>query len=282
MSKKFKVSLIAVTVVLGSLFAYNKLISSDRIVAKVNGKAIYQSQVTKEYYNMIDKDSQSNLDFDKLDNNMKYNIVKSIVIGDVLEKMAIESKVDEDQSYKKALSNAIKEIRQKVYLDNLIEANITQAAIDEEYKKIAEATKNIEEVKVEQLLFENEEDANNAFKLANTGKSFEEIKSSLAKSKINVKFESLEYFSKGEMLKDFEEKSFELKVGEISRPFKTDFGWHIVKLNDKRLKAVQPLSEMQEAIKSSLTESFISKLIEDIIQKNSIEILVERKDNEQK
>ena len=282
MSKKTKIVSLAIIIIVISFFGYREIISSEQIIARVNGKSIYQSEITKEYYNMIDKENQPNLAFDKLDDNMKYNVVKSIILGDLLEKKAIDANVDDDADYKKALVNMIKELRQKIFLDNLIAQNITEAAIGDEYKKLLETTKDNEEIKIEQLLFEKEEDANNAYILASKNTSFDKIKTDFDKQSISVKLESLDYFSNGEMMKEFENICFGLKISEISKPFKTDFGWHIVKLLDKRKKAVQPLSEVQDAIRSNLTEAFISKYIDDIIKQNSVEILVEKKDAEQK
>lgn len=282
MSKKLKITSGLLIILVAIFVSYKTLISSEQVIAKINGQPVYLSQILKEYYNMIDSDNQPDAAFEKLDNKMKYNVIKSIILGDILEKKAIEAKVDDQAAYKKYLANAIKEIRQKVFLDNLITDHITQAAIDEEYKKLAESMKNAEEVKVEQLLFSNEADASIAYEKAKKGENFEKIKTDCESQKIQVKFEVLDYFSSGDMLKEFEAVSFALKNGEISKPFKTDFGWHLVKLLDKRKKAAPSLTEMQDSIKASLTEAYIAKYINQLMNENSVEILLDTNDTEQK
>ena len=282
MSKKVKLVSAVFIVLIALLFSYKKLISSEQVIAKVNGQPIYLSNILKEYYGMIDPDNQPDAAFEKLDDKMKYNVIKSIILGDILEKKAVESKVDEDDAYKKYLANAIKEIRQKVFLDNLISQNVTEEEINAEYKKITENLKNAEEIKVEQLLFDNESEANLAYGKAMKGENFDKIKSDAETQKTPVKYEVLDYFGNGDMLKEFEAACAGLKVGELSKPFKTDFGWHIVKLLDKRVKAVPSLSEMQDSIRSSLAEAFIGKYINDIMTQNSVEILLDKKNVEQK
>ena len=282
MSKKLKITSALLVVFIAIFVSYKTLISSEQVVAKINGQPIYLSQILKEYYSMIDSDNQPDAAFEKLDEKMKFNVVKSIILGDILEKKAVEAKVDDQAPYKKYLANAIKEIRQKVFLDNLISENITQSLIDEEYKKIAETMKNAEEVKVEQLLFATEADATIAYEKAKKGESLEKIKVDCESEKIQVKFEVLDYFGSGDMLKEFETVSFGLKNGEISKPFKTDFGWHLVKLIDKRNKSVPTLADMQDSIKSSLTEAFITKYINELMTQNSVEILLDTNDTEQK
>ena len=282
MSKKLKIISITIVLIAAVFFSYKTLISSEQVIAKVNGQPVYLSQILKEYYSMVDADNQPEAAFEKLDNKMKYNVVKSIILGDILEKKAIEAKVDEEDSYKKYLANAIKEIRQKVFLDDLIAKNITQSAIDDEYKKIVDSMKDAEEVKVEQLLFANEADASLAYAKAQKGETFDKIKAEDEQQKIQIKYEVLDFFGNGDMLKNFETVSFGLNVGEISKPFETDFGWHVVKLLEKRKKAAPSLADSQDAIKSALTEAFIAKYVNDIMTQNSVEIMVESKDAEQK
>ena len=279
MSKKLKISLLFIVVVALSLFGYNKIISSDQVVDRVNGNAIYQSDVVKEYNNMIDKENQPNLAFDKLDEGMKYNIVKSIVLGDLVEKKAIDSKVDEEKEYKKVLANAVKEIRQKVFLDKLISENITEVLLQDEYKKIVAMLENVQEIKAEQLLFEKEEDAVVAQKLALAGTTFTQIKADFDKKNIPVKFEERDYFTESEGSKQYADSVFVLATGDISKPFQTDFGWHLVKVTDKRNKEVPTFAEMQENIKSSLIEQFIGKYIDDLIKDNQVEFLLDKKEN---
>ena len=282
MSKKLKIISATVVVLAAVFFSYKTLISSEQVVAKVNGQSIYLSQILKEYYSMIDPDNQPDAAFEKLDDKMKYNVVKSILLGDILEKKAIDAKVEEEESYKKYLAIAIKEIRQKVFLDDLITKAISQSAIDEEYKKIVANMKDAVEVKVEQLLFANEANANLAYEKAKKGEAFDKIKAEDDQQKIQVKYEVLDYFGSGDMLKDFETVSFGLNVGDVSKPFETDFGWHVVKLLDKRNKAAPSLADSQDAIRSSLTEAFIAKYINDIMTQNSVEIMIDNKDAEQK
>ena len=62
----------------------------------------------------------------------------------------------------------------------------------------------------------------------------------------------LGFFKKGQMVKEFESAAFSLKVGEVSEPVKTQFGWHIIKLADRRPAKIKPLEEVQEEVVSKL------------------------------
>lgn len=64
------------------------------------------------------------------------------------------------------------------------------------------------------------------------GKSFEEIAKAKSLCPSGKKGGSLGWFGRNQMVKEFESAAFSLKKGEISRPVKTQFGWHIIKVNE--------------------------------------------------
>jgi peptidyl-prolyl cis-trans isomerase C len=88
------------------------------------------------------------------------------------------------------------------------------------------------QVNASHILVKTEQEANIAYYDVTHGKNFEDVakERSLCPSKKNGG--NLGWFSKGRMVKEFETAAFILKKGEISRPVKTQFGWHIIKVND--------------------------------------------------
>ena len=87
-------------------------------------------------------------------------------------------------------------------------------------------------VNASHILVKTEQEANVAYYDVTHGKTFEEaaMKISLCPSKKNGG--NLGWFGRGQMVKEFENAAFSMKKGEISRPVKTEFGWHLLKLND--------------------------------------------------
>jgi parvulin-like peptidyl-prolyl isomerase len=82
------------------------------------------------------------------------------------------------------------------------------------------------------ILVKTEQEANVALFDVTHGKSFEDVakEKSICPSKKNGG--SLGWFGRGQMVKEFENAAFSLKKGEMSKPVKTQFGWHIIKVND--------------------------------------------------
>jgi peptidyl-prolyl cis-trans isomerase C len=88
----------------------------------------------------------------------------------------------------------------------------------------------------------------------------------------------LGFFSKGQMVKPFEEAAFALEKGEVSDIVQTQFGFHIIKIYDKRGEGTASLDEVRESIsenmKSQLIKETLDSMIEELKSKGDIEILV--------
>ncbi len=89
-------------------------------------------------------------------------------------------------------------------------------------------------VKASHILVKTEEEALKLKKEINEGKDFAKaaMEASLCPSKQNGG--DLGYFSKGQMVKEFEDAAFSMNVGEVSNPIKTQFGYHLIYLTDKQ------------------------------------------------
>ena len=75
----------------------------------------------------------------------------------------------------------------------------------------------------------------------------------------------LGYFGRGQMVPDFEAAAFELEIGTFtSRPVQTQFGWHVIKLEDKRTQPAPSLDEMRSQIAQGLSQQALARLIEEL------------------
>ena len=87
-------------------------------------------------------------------------------------------------------------------------------------------------VNASHILVKTEQEANVILFDLKTGKSFEDIAKEKSLCPSGKKGGNLGWFARGQMVKEFEDAAFALKKGEISKPVKTQFGWHIIKVID--------------------------------------------------
>ncbi|MBL7055937.1 peptidyl-prolyl cis-trans isomerase [Candidatus Woesearchaeota archaeon] len=90
----------------------------------------------------------------------------------------------------------------------------------------------VKKILASHILVKTESEANVACYDVSHGKDFGEVAKAVSICPSKKKSGNLGWFSRGKMVKEFEKVAFSLKKGEISEPFKTQFGWHIVKVMD--------------------------------------------------
>ncbi len=89
-------------------------------------------------------------------------------------------------------------------------------------------------VKASHILVSSLEEANKVVSELKDGKDFGELAKKYSKCPSGKQGGDLGFFSKGQMVKEFEDAAFSLEVGSVSGPVKTQFGYHIIKVTGKR------------------------------------------------
>lgn len=157
MKKKIIISLL---ISLVSSFAFAK--DEDKVLAKVDGKEIHESELKNtitSFAIMSAPNDDQVFNYDNLNKETKDEIVKSIVLGDLILKEAKIAKTTETKEYKMAVEFAEKQLTQKFYIDKVLKENITESKMRERYKEIAAQQASKEEYKASHILVKTEEEA---------------------------------------------------------------------------------------------------------------------------
>lgn len=92
----------------------------------------------------------------------------------------------------------------------------------------------VEEIKASHILVETEEEAIKLKEEILSGRAFEDVAAENSLCPSGARGGDLGFFGRGQMVKEFENAAFDLKVGEISDPVKTNFGWHLIIVTDQK------------------------------------------------
>ncbi len=138
---------------------------------------------------------------------------------------------------------------------------------DAEAKNYYEKNKSdFVEVKAQHILIKNKNTANNLYQRIKKGESFDDIAKNYSEDETTKSSAGdLGYFTKGMMVKEFEDTAFSLSAGEVSEPVKTIYGYHIIKVNDKRKISFDDSKDriikmMREKKKKENFENLINKI----------------------
>lgn len=249
--------------------------NNDRIVIKSADLELKKSQVNQKLKAMLGGTlPEGKTDLDDFDDNTKENLLKGLVISTILEKEADKEKIEQTDTYKEHLKLIAKDLAKKELISKRIEENITETKISDSYKKLVDELKNKEEIKARHILVAKEEEAKEIVAKLKAGEPFEELAKQKSIDPAKDKGGDLGYFSKGQMIKSFEDTAFALKINEISAPVKTDFGWHIIKLEDKRKVVPPTIEESRNQLKAELTQQFIQEYTNKLFNDAKVELIL--------
>lgn len=168
--------------------------------------------------------------------------------------------------------------RDKLLLDEYLEREVKKAVTPEATRKLYDDTvktlKPEEEVRARHVLVEGEDEAKKIAARLKGGEDFAKVAAEVSKDP-GSKSEGgdLGFFTKERMVAPFAEAAFAMKPGQISDPVKTDFGWHVIKVEERRTKPVPSFDEMKEQVENYLARKTQQDIVLALRQKAKIERL---------
>lgn len=248
--------------------------SSKNIVAKVNNQDITSKEFT-DTFNMVKNQIKSNPQYNKdvwnkdyngkkLIDAVKENVMDNLIMEKILLKQAqkqnitASSKEIDDEYNKEKLANkdiTKEEAKNNLLINKLIDSWTKDVKIsDEDIKKYYESNKSqFEVVKASHILVADEKTANEIYNKLMQGADFAQMaKQYSIDTSTKDKGGELGEFPRGTMVQEFDNAVFNLKAGEISKPVKTQFGYHIIKSEGITVKS---LDDVKDYIKQNLEDS---------------------------
>lgn len=237
--------------------------SENKLVAVVNGKEITQGDVLKF---LNDLGPQVAMQFQSPDGIKR--VIDELVNQELLYLEAVENKIEKDEEFQDILNQTKITLLKSYALGKLInEEEVTETEVEEFYNEHRDHYKKPETVVASHILVDNEEKAQEILKEIEEGLSFEEAASKYSSCPSKEQGGNLGEFGKGQMVPEFEAKAFEMEINTISEPVKTQFGYHIIKLNGKNPSRVRDLEEVkdeiyQQALRLKQQEKYLDKINE--------------------
>jgi len=165
----------------------------------------------------------------------------------------------------------------KILMGMLLSKRAKDAASDEEMHKVYdEAVKpmaNEEEVRARHILVETEDEAKAILEQIKSGGDFATLAKEKSKDPGGADGGDLGFFAKGQMVPEFSEVAFKMYEGQLSNPVKTQFGWHIIKLEEKRKRPVPEYDKVKEQIEAYVGRRAQSEFIAQLREQGKIERL---------
>ena len=228
---------------------------ADPVVARVDGKEIRQSDLA-----IAEEDLSGNLQQMSPDARREY-LITFLADMTIVAKAAEAKKLADTDDFKRHIAYA----RAKLLMEQLLQVEaknaVTDAAMHKVYDEAIAQVKKEQEVRARHILVETEEEAKAVLAELKKGADFAELAKSKSKDPGASDGGDLGYFTKDQMVPEFAELAFKLEKGQISDPVKSQFGWHIIKIEDKRERQPPEFDKVKEQIEQYLVRRAQSEMI---------------------
>ncbi len=156
-------------------------------------------------------------------------------------------------------------------LDRIMAEAVTEEALQKAYEETYANAEPVTEYNASHILVETEEEARALIEELNNGADFAQLAREKSTGPSGPNGGALGWFTEGMMVKPFEEAVIALEPGQIGGPVQTQFGWHVIKLNEVREKGAPPLDEVRDDLIRKLQDDAVEKAVQALMDSAEIE-----------
>lgn len=221
----------------------------NKILATVGGKAI-----TQEDADLILKNIDQRAAAQYGGKQGKENLLNELINQELIYLDAIDANLANDEAYIKEVERVKAYVLKQFAVNKLIGGlTVSDAEVESFYKENKDQFTQPESIRACHILVDTIEEAEEALKELQGGMAFGDAANEYSKCPSNVQGGDLGQFQRGMMVPEFEEAAFALsEIGQISDIVKTQFGYHIIKLEEKTIAEAQSFDEVKEQIAGQL------------------------------
>ena len=259
----------------GPLYAQDK----DPLVAKVNGVEVHQSDLA------VAEDEAGQIPPMSPEAKQDY-LVQFVADMILVSKAAQDKKLGDSADLKRKLEFARKKLLMEGLLQSVGKEAVTDQAMHQVYDEAVKQIAEEKEVHARHILFRAPSGDDKAAKEAEDkvkavivrlkkGEDFAKVATEVTEDPSGkANGGDLGYFTKEQMVPEFSDAAFKLETGQISEPVKTQFGWHVIKVEDKRTKQAPKF----EDVKAQIENFVVRKAQAELVTKLRADAKIERMD----
>jgi peptidyl-prolyl cis-trans isomerase C len=226
------------------------------VIATVNGEKIYRSELEEAYSQLPPQAQQMGM-------KTVYPLLLERMVNERLIGAAASKAIPaDDPEVEKQMADLRKRVVMQVYVQRQIDEKLTDDYLKQRYDEWKKANPAQPEVHARHILVDSEEKAKEVLAELEKGKDFAEAAKEHSTGPSGPNGGDLGYFTHDQMVKPFADAAFAMKPGEVSSaPVKTDFGWHIIKVEDRREKAQPSFDEMRDQLSKEATQDIAADMM---------------------
>jgi peptidyl-prolyl cis-trans isomerase C len=240
---------------------------SSPVVARANGVDIHESDLT-----FAEEEIGGNMPQMGPDQKRDY-LITYLADVIVMSQAAEQKKVGDNPDVQRRLSFDRNRVLMEALLQQAGKAAVTDAAMKQVYDDAVKQMPAEQEVHARHILVPTEEEAKAIEAELKKGADFATLAKEKSKDPGAADGGDLGYFTKDQMVPEFAEAAFKLDKGQISDPIHTQFGWHIIKVEDKRTKPTPTFDQVKVQLENYVAHRAQAELVDSLRKSAQIERL---------
>lgn len=200
--------------------------------------------------------------------------LEQVINTRLIQNKAEASNVEQTDEFKHELAMAKQQIARNVFVENVIDEKLSDAELKKQYNQLIGNMPTTEERKASHILVATKEAADDVLKRINEGANFNDIaKTESTDPTAAQNAGDLGWFTKDAMIPEFAQAAFAMKKGEISKtPVQTQFGWHVIKMDDVRTQPKPSFEQVKPALEMQARRETLEKMVNDWRDAANIEV----------
>ena len=241
---------------------------TDSVIARVNGVDIRQSDLA-----FAEEEIGGNVPAQMTPEQKREYLITYLSDVIVLAQAAEQQRLGDKPEVQRQVAFERNKVLMEALLRNAGKAALTDDAMHKVYDEAVKKMTNEEEVHARHILVGSEDEAKAIAAQLKGGADFAALAKEKSKDPGAANGGDLGYFTKEQMVPEFAEAAFKLDKGQISDPVHTQFGWHIIKVEDKRTKPTPSFDQVKSQVENFVAHRAQAELVDNLRKSAKIERL---------
>lgn len=240
--------------------------AGDPVVARVNGTEIHRSEVVTAQQALPPQ--YRSIPLSRIFPDLLRRMVNSLLVAQA----ARAEGLDRTDPVRRRLAAMETQILEDAYVSRAVASGVTEEALRDRYEAFVKTANGKEEIRARHILLKTEEQAVAVIEELAGGADFAQLARKKSKGPSGAKGGDLGFFERGRMARPFSDAAYALEAGQVTpRPVKTRFGWHVIKVEEKRSSGVPGFEESRERLANEMKDQISKSVVEGLRSRARIE-----------
>lgn len=229
----------------------------DRVVARIDGDPIYMSELQAVYQALRDRLNARSFE------SVYPQLLEHAITMHLIARAARQRGLDESEQHRRRMRIVENRLLRDAYIQDVVYNQIDEEALQAAYEDYREDFEGEVELRISHILVETRSEAERIIERLQGGADFAQQAREHSTDPSKEQGGDLGFFTREQMHDAFAEAAFEIEVGSIgAEPIQTPFGWHVIKVTDRRRQEPPELEEVRDELRVRLARQIAREQLE--------------------